>query len=80
MKRKVDPLPGLGFQPDPPAVALDDALAQGEADPGAGVLLLAVETLEDHEQALEVPGLDADAVVADLEGPEAAVLAIVARR
>ena len=41
---------GAGFRPDPPAVALDDVLADGKAEPGGGgaaaVLLHPVETLE----------------------------------
>ena len=78
-EKKGRPLSRLGFHPYPPAVALDDALAHGQADPGSGVLFLAVETLEDLEKATKVPGLDADAVVADFEKSETVILEIVLR-
>jgi len=35
-----------GLAPDPTAVSLHDALADGEPDPGAAVLILAVQALE----------------------------------
>src|SRR5690606_23413819 len=58
---------GPRLDPDAAVVALDDLLADGEADPGAGILPLAVQPLEHHEDALEVLRLDADAVVRDAE-------------
>src|SRR3954449_11866882 len=58
---------GVRVQPDPAAVPLDDLLAHRQADAGPGELVLAVQTLEDHEDALAVLGLDADAVVAAAE-------------
>jgi hypothetical protein len=42
---------------------LDDFFADGEADAGAFVFLLAMEALEDDEDALGVEGIDADPVV-----------------
>ena len=40
-----------------------DALADGQADAGAGILPARVQPLEDHENPLEVLRVDADAVV-----------------
>ena len=58
------PPPASGLDPDPAAVALDDPLADREAHPRAAVLVLAVEALEDLEDALALARVDADAVVA----------------
>ena len=33
-KRELQAAAGAGFRPDPPAVALDDVLADGKAEPG----------------------------------------------
>src|SRR5439155_15529307 len=63
------PPAGRRLRPDPAAVPLDDLLADGQPDAGAGVLIARVQALEDDEDALEVPGLDADAVVPDHEQP-----------
>src|SRR5688572_32551601 len=52
------------LDPDPPAVPLDDLLAEGEPDTGTGVLVAPVQALEDLEDALAVRLVDADAVVA----------------
>src|SRR4029450_13144413 len=60
---------GSGLDPDPPAVALDDLLADREADPGPGVLVASVEALEGREDALGVLEVDPDAVVAHAEDP-----------
>src|SRR6185312_4295664 len=57
--------PGRGIDPDPAAVASDDPLDRGEADAGAGKLLVAVEALERTEQAVGVLHVEAGAVVAD---------------
>ena len=62
-------LAGLGLHPDAPAVAGDDAAADGEPDAVAGQLVAAVQALEHDEDALEVLGLDADAVVAHPQVP-----------
>src|SRR5438874_13411159 len=59
------------FGPDPPAMALDDPPAGGEADAAALVTAAAAgEHLEDR-----AVGRQADAVVADGEGPAACVAA-----
>ena len=50
-------------------MALHDALADRQADARAGIFLAVVQALEDDEDALEILGLDADAVVADRENP-----------
>src|SRR6266496_415664 len=60
---------GLGLDPDPPAVTLDDLLADGEADAGAGVLGASVQPLEDDEDPVQILRVDADPVVAHLEAP-----------
>src|SRR5918999_4712864 len=57
------------LDPDAPAVALDHLLADREADARSGVLALVVQTLEHHEDALEILRLDADAVVSNFKGP-----------
>src|ERR671914_1966302 len=57
------------LDPDAPAVALDHLLADREADARSGILALVVQTLEHHEDALEILRLDADAVVSHLKGP-----------
>src|SRR6266568_2722364 len=64
---------GLGLDPDPPAVALDDLLADGEADAGAGVLGAGVQPLEDDEDPVHVLRIDADPIVPDGEQPFLAV-------
>src|ERR1043165_9905826 len=60
--------------PDAAAVALDDFLADGEPDAGARILAHGVQPLEEHEDALEVLRLDADAVVGHRDAPLARLL------
>ena len=50
-------------------MALDDPLADGQADAGARVMLAGVEALKELEDALEILRLDADALVPDREYP-----------
>ena len=69
VKKKVLPAPGLRFDPDPPAMPLDDPLANGQADPGARVFLPGVKTLEYQEYPIPVGGFNTDPVVADGEPP-----------
>src|SRR5262249_52747798 len=59
----------LRLGPDPAAVALDDLLADREADPGPGVAVPRVQALEDDEDPLRVPHLEADAVVSYRDDP-----------
>src|SRR5438093_1586472 len=54
---------GLGVGPDASAVALDDALHDGQADSGPLVLLGPVQPLEDAEQLVGVAHVEADPVV-----------------
>ena len=63
-------LPRFRFHPDASAVAVHDSLANGQTDARARILLAAVQTLEDEEDAFLVFGVDADAVVAHGEVPE----------
>ena len=63
-------LANLRFHPDSAAMPFHDALAEGQADAGARVLGLAVETLEDNKNALKIRRLDADAIVAHGESPK----------
>src|SRR6267378_7332782 len=65
---------GLRADPDTPAVALRDFLADGEPDAGSRVLAHRMQALEEHEDALEVLRLDADAVVGDADVPLARLL------
>src|SRR5256714_2794295 len=63
----------LGLDPDPAAVALHDLFADREPDARTRVLVLPVQPLENDEDALEVLGIDPDAVVADVKHPLAVV-------
>src|SRR3990172_2597332 len=58
-----------GLDPDPAAMALDDLLADGEADAGARVLGARVQPPEDDEDPFPVLRVDADPVVAHREEP-----------
>src|SRR5690349_5465649 len=58
---------GQGLRPDAPAVALDDLLAEGEAD--AAARDLGVETFEDREHRLGLGRGEPAAVVAHGEDP-----------
>ena len=64
----------LRLDPDAPAMALDDLLADGKADAGARVLAHGMQPLKQHEDALEVLRLDADAVVGHRDAPFARLL------
>src|SRR5579871_465818 len=61
-------LPRLRLYPDPAAIALDDALANSQADAGAGILM-PVQALEYAENLPGVAGLDSDSVVLHRELP-----------
>ena len=69
----------VDVDPDPAAVELDDLLRERQADAGAGVVLAAVQPLEDDEHLVGVLGLDADAVVRDAELPVVAVATVSTR-
>ena len=59
---------GLGFNPDPAAISLDNSLTDGETHTGAQVPPLAVvKPLEQAEHFLVILGIDANAVVLDRE-------------
>jgi hypothetical protein len=60
---------GPGLEPDASAVTFDDLLAHRQPDASAGVLRLGVQPLEDDEDAVQVLGLDANAIVAHREHP-----------
>src|SRR5919198_6218146 len=62
-RRRVDP--------EASAVALDDLLADRQADPGARVLVATVQPLKQVEHTLAVFGSDADAIIADGAQPAA---------
>src|SRR5258706_424121 len=68
-KGKGRPAARLGFDPDAPAMPLDDSFANGQPDARARILPAAVQTLEDDEYALEVMSFDADALVPHGEAP-----------
>src|SRR2546430_15361336 len=67
LKRRA--LADAGLGPDTAAMAFDGLLADGQADPGAGILRGRVRALEDAEDALGVGGVHANAVVAHGEEP-----------
>src|SRR3954447_17781591 len=61
------PTARFALRRDPSAVPLDDLAADGEAHAGALVRAALVQPLEELEDAVHVPGLEADAVVGDGE-------------
>src|SRR5919106_1124266 len=61
--------PSLGLHPDPPTMALDDFLGDRQTDAGAGILVSAMQALEDQEDPLGKLRLDADAVVPHPQEP-----------
>src|SRR5205807_7645176 len=67
--------PRGGLDPNPPPMALDDLLTDGQSDSRSRVLVPPMQTLEDHEDAVEVALLDPDAVVSHAEHPEGLVIA-----
>src|SRR4051812_2488871 len=76
-------LAGYRFGPNPPAVAMDDALHCGEPDPGAGELPGQMEPLERPEEAIDVRHLEPRPVVPDEVGslpPQARLAKLDARR
>src|SRR5208337_5528654 len=51
------------FGPDPAAVPVDDPLHDGQANSGAFIFLVAVQTLEDTEQLLTIALIKAHPIV-----------------
>src|SRR3954468_13455991 len=68
------PRSGCRLYPDAAGVAVGDPPADRQPDPGAGVLLAAVQAPEHLEDALGVSLLDSDAVVAYDDVPSAGVV------
>src|ERR1035438_3434242 len=62
-------LPRTGFHPDIATVSFDDLLAYGKADPGARIVLLAVQALKNNKYAIEILRRNADAIVAHRQLP-----------
>lgn len=69
VKRKIDPRPGLGFDPDPPAVSLDDTSADSKAHAGAGVGLVRVKAFEEPKDSFLIFCGNPYAVILDAEQP-----------
>src|SRR5579884_52793 len=65
---------GLGFNPDAAVVSLDDALADGQADAGTGILVARVQPFKKPKDQLAVLRLNADAVVGDRKKPVAGLI------
>src|ERR1035437_1695493 len=59
----------LGFDPDSAPMALDNLLADGQPDAGAGIGLARVQALEDLENAFKILRINADAIVPHPEDP-----------
>lgn len=57
----------FGFRPDPPSVAMDDALDRGQSDTGAIEFLDRVQSLERAKQLVRVLHLETGAIVAHVE-------------
>src|SRR5262245_58380495 len=66
-------LAGRGGEPQAAAVQLDDLLADGQPQAGARVAVAGVGAVEGLQDALEVLGGDADAVVAHDDVPQVEV-------
>src|SRR5689334_10979679 len=62
-------LPGLGFHPDPSAVAVDDLLGDRQTDAGAGILRTRMQPLKHRKNRFRIFRSDADAVVANRKLP-----------
>src|SRR5258706_14863240 len=63
------PLAKLRFNPDSPAMALRDLLANGQADACPGIFLLVLQPLEHLENPFPVLFFDTDAIVLDRKMP-----------
>src|SRR5713101_2335644 len=63
-KKERRSLAGFRLDPDTPTMALDNFLAQGQADAGARVAIPRVQTLKDDKNPLSVLWCYADAVIA----------------
>src|SRR5262245_53624518 len=76
-QRKVEcgALVHLGFRPDATAMALNDALGNREADPGALKLVRTVKPLEDAEELLSELHVETDAVIPNEKAQFVLVLA-----
>src|SRR5258706_16264000 len=76
-KREVErgPAIDLGFGPHPATVGQDDALDDRQPDPGAFVVLCAVQALEHAEQLVDVTHVEPGPVVAHEIGARAGGLA-----
>src|SRR3954447_22773182 len=59
----------FAFRPDVAAMALDDALDDGEANAGAGKLLRGMQPLENPKQPVFPFHIEAFAIVADEKNP-----------
>src|ERR1035438_7974429 len=68
-KEKCRSMSGFRLHPDVAAVALFNFLADGEPDTSAGKLFLTVQALEQDENTLGVPRLDANAVITQRKYP-----------
>ena len=66
-KREVECRPFVHFTlcPDSPVMAMDDALDQGQADPGSFILFIAVQTLKDTEELGVESHIKTDAIISD---------------
>src|SRR5687767_10700860 len=71
---------GGGLHPNNPAVSFDNLFADRQPNARAGVLIARVESLEQHENALEVLRVNADAIVRDRKHPVVGVQAGKLRR
>src|SRR5438128_2303452 len=62
-------LAGSRFDPNPPAVPLDDALADRQAHSGAGILLTGMQPLEDLKNPAEMLRVNANPIIAHRKDP-----------
>jgi hypothetical protein len=66
VKQTLAPLPGFASVGDAPAAASDDSLHDRQSDAGAGILCIAVQTLEYGEYLIVVLRVESGAVVPDV--------------
>src|SRR5208282_1091751 len=66
---------GFGLDPDGAAVPFGDSFADRQTDAGAGIMAAGMQALEDLENAVEILGVYADAIVANVNDPAFRLLA-----
>ena len=69
-EEKLGPLAGLGFDPDPPVVSLDNAPANSQSDASAGVFIVRMQALEEAKNGFTIFTRYTDTIVFNAEEPK----------